>query len=66
MCKGSVHESIEAGYFPHEKDGSVQCTDRPAKSPAFAGIVVERARERRYSQRHVLERNRPLSNLFLD
>lgn len=66
MCKGSVHERIEARYLPHEKDGGVECTYPPAKSPAFTGIVVECARERRESQRDVLQRNRPLRDLLLD
>lgn len=66
MCEGPVHECIETRYFPHEKDGSVQGTDRPTKSPPFAGIVVERAHECRYSQGNVLQRDRPLRDILLD
>ena len=43
MCELLVHEYIQARSCPHKKDGSIQCTDRPAKSPAFAGIVVHEA-----------------------
>jgi hypothetical protein len=66
MHEGPVHEYIEARYFPHEKDGGVQSTDRPAKSPTLAGVVVERTHECGYCQRYILQRDRPLGNLFLD